>query len=218
MAKDIIEILDKKGLNEFKKDFIPFMKITIMIDKYYSSSNGDITKVISNYKKLVSLFNKKYKNISLKVRKTIEDFKLDIFIKEKSVRDIFTKVASKLDGLKSIGAKDFDAALVEETDKFSKEIDKLNDKLFLSYYAPGGGDSFLLEYDKKRRIIRLNYNFDYITDYNSPEFKLVAYYAVKDGFKKIKISERIALFSFTGVPKWKDSNNFFDDFKPRLGE
>ncbi len=81
------------------------------------------------YKK--SLFNKKYAGLALKLKQTAEESQLQIFIKEKSVKDIFVNVASRLDGLSAIGASDFGKARVEEGDKFSKELSKVKNKIFI---------------------------------------------------------------------------------------
>ena len=216
MAGDIISGLDTKDLNEFKKDFIELIRANSGINKEYSSLGKDIDKYLAQFKQIVDLFNKKYKNLIVRLKQTPEELKLRFFIKDNSVKDVFTKVASRLDGLSSIGTNNFDAATIEQTDKFSKEIDKIKNKIFISYYGKEeGSNNLFLEY--KNKMIELHYG-DEIEDERSPNFKLCAYYAIKGGIKNINIQEKLSAMGFLERPFLDKFRKFFKKFDPRIEE
>jgi len=207
MPPDIINELGSSDLSEFKKDFIELMRVNSGISSEYSKQSKDIDKKIREFKEIIGLFNKKYSNLELKLKQTPEELKLRIFIKEKSVKDIFTKVASRLNGLKSI----------EESDKFSKELDKVKNKIFISYYEQEAGSSAVFLESSNKEIIELHYG-EGIGNDRSPEFKLCAYYAVKAGFDKINIHEKIASLGFLEMPFFEKARKFLQRFNPKLGE
>lgn len=215
MAPDIISELNPKDLNEFKKDFTELIRVHAGINEEYSKLGKDIDKYIKEFKQILALFNKKYKNLITRAKQTTEELQLRIFIKEKSLKDIFTNVASKLNGLKAIGAGDFAKANIEEADKFSKELDKIKNKLFISYFEQEER-TISLEQGKKE-IIELHYT-EGIQNEISPEFKLCSYYAVKDGIKKINIHERLSAIGFTELPILDKVRNFLKKFNPRIEE
>jgi len=217
MPPDIINELGSSDLSEFKKDFIELMRVNSGISSEYSKQSKDIDKKIREFKEIIGLFNKKYSNLELKLKQTPEELKLRIFIKEKSVKDIFTKVASRLNGLKSIGSSAFDKASIEESDKFSKELDKVKNKIFISYYEQEAGSSAVFLESSNKEIIELHYG-EGIGNDRSPEFKLCAYYAVKAGFDKINIHEKIASLGFLEMPFFEKARKFLQRFNPKLGE
>jgi len=215
MAADIINELDSKDLNEFRKDFTELIRVYSGINNEYSKLGKDIDKYIAEFKQIVNLFNKKYKGLVLRLKKTIKELQLRIFIKEKSVKDVFVNVASKLDGLRAIGVADFDKAKIEEADRFSKELDKVKNKLFISYFEKESGTIFL-EYHKKG-LVELHHS-DGIGNERSPEFKLCSYYAVKGGVGKVNIHEKLGAIGFTEIPILERVRNFFKKFNPRIEE
>jgi hypothetical protein len=214
MAQDLISELNPRDLNEFKKDFTELMRVYSGISNEYSKLGKDVDKYLEEFKKIINLFNKKYKNINLKLKKTVEELQLKIFFKENSVKDVFVNVASKLNGLKAIGTSDFDQAKTEEADKFSKELDNVKNKLFISYFDKELDTVFLEQYKKE---IELHYG-DEIKNENSPEFKLCAYYAVKEDINKINIYEKLSAMGFVEKPVFTQVRNFLKKFNPRIEE
>ncbi len=217
MPEDIIDGLDNKNLNEFKKDFIELLRVNSGINKEYSKLSKYIDKYTPPFEEVINLFNKKYKNLVIRLKQTTEELKLRIFIKDKSVRDVFINVASRLNGLKSIGINDFGVAPIEETDKFSKELDKVKNKLFISYYEGENGSNAISLEQYKNGLVELHYG-DGILNERSQEFKLCAYYAVKDGVKRIDIYERLVAIGFLEKPFLDKVRMFLKKFNPRLEE
>lgn len=217
MAADIMIELNSNDLNEFRRDFGELMRVYFGIGKEYSELSADIDSYIRQFKDIVNLFNKKYKDIAIKLRKTTEELQLRIFLKEKGVKDVFIKVASKLNGLKAIGSDDFGKAKIEEADKFSKELDKVKNKLFISYFEQevGLGSVFLENYTKN--MVELHYG-DEIRNDRSPEFKLCSYYAVKNGAGNIDVYGKLSGVGFTEKPILDKVRNFLKKFDPRIEE
>jgi hypothetical protein len=215
MAIDIISELDPKDLNEFKKDFAELIRVYSGINREYSKLGKDIDKYIAEFNQIINLFNKKYKDLVLRLKRTINELQLRIFIKDSSVKDVFMNVASKLDGLKAIGSSDFGKAKIEEADRFSKELDKVKNKLFVSYFEKESGAIFLEYY--KKGMVELHHS-DGIGNERSPSFKLCSYYAVKGGVGRINIDERLSAIGFTEIPILERVRNFFKKFNPRIEE
>jgi len=213
MAGDITSELSPKGLNEFGKDFSEVMRVYSGINDEYSKVGKDTDRYIDAFRKAVAVFNKKYKNLVLKVKTTAEELKLRIFVKEKTVKDVFVNVASKLNGLKAIGLKDFGEAKVEEADKFSKVLDSVKNKLFISYLEQTESSVFL---EQRKEGVELHPDED-IGNSNSPGFKVLAYYAVKD-IGKGDVCGMLSGIGFTNMPLLDKVRSFLKKFNPRIGE
>ena len=199
MAADIISELSSRDLNEFKKDFLELMTVLGRLNKEYGKVSRNIDKSIKDFKEAINLCNEKYSGIKLKLKKTIEELKLTILIKEKSVIDLFKNVASRIEGLKAIGSTGQKAIPLEDADKFSRELDKVKDKLFVSYHYVDGTNAILFE-SIENGMIEMHYSQD-ITQDKSPEFKICAFYAVKEGVNHdINVCDRLAAFGFLEHP------------------
>lgn len=202
---------DNTDKTEFKKDFLQLMRIASGIDKEYGKSSKSIDKYAPKYKLLVELFNKKYKNLRLKIEKT----ELRIFINEKNVKDVFSNAANKIEGLKAIGANDFNAANVENSEKFAKELMNVKNDIYISYNT----DDIHLKYDEKEGMAQLHYNCEKISDENESGFRLLSYYALKGGYdKSIEIYEKGIEFGFYDLLTETEKDKWLDKFNPRFGE
>ena len=209
---DILDTISARDLKLFKKDFREITRIAFGMDKIYGEVHRDFDFYKPKYDKLIKSFDKKYKNLNLKLKRTEEELKLRIFIKEKSVVDVFNKVACKIAGLKSIGERGFGIADVSETAKFSEELGRVKEKLYLSYYeAESGSNTIYLEYNKKVKMVEAHYNLKAIRECKTPEFKLIAYYALKEFDKKIDLLTPASKFGFSSLL-------LHDEMKEWLGE
>lgn len=215
MAGDIISTLNPKDLNEFKRDFTELIRVHSGISDEYSRSGKDTDRYIDEFKKIIILFNKKYNGLVIGLKLTTKELQLRIFIKEKSVKDVFLNAASKLNGLRAVGASAFDQAKIEEADKFSKEIDSVKNKLFISYLEQAESTVFLEHY--KEGMVELHHDED-IGRERSSGFKLCSYYAVKGGIEKADVYERLSAIGFVEMPFLEKVRNFFKRFNPRIEE
>jgi len=220
MANDLLDGLGQKSVKEFRKDFAQLIRAAFGMDKDYGKSESSLDKYMPAYKELIRLFNKKYKNLELKLKATSTGLKLQIFLKnEKKVTDVFSNAAARITGLKSIGANSFGAADVADASKFQKELEKISNKIYISYYhTESGSDTVYLEFNQKEKKIELHYDAG-IADEKSPEFKLCAYYAVKDGYdEKIDVFSKGAVFGFTDLLSEDEKKDWLDKFNPRIEE
>jgi hypothetical protein len=217
MAPDIINGLSSNELNKFKKDFNELVRISTGVSKEYAKQSKDIDKYLVVFKKVIDMFNKKYSGITIKIKKTAKDLKMRIFLKGGSVNDVFKNVASKIDGMIAIGANDFDAAKIEEGDKFSKELQKIDNKFFISYLGEESKSGHIYLEQSKGGMLELHYD-DQLANIRSPQFKLCSYYAVNGGIKDIDIYEMLASVGFLERPGLHDVRKFRRTFYPRIEE
>jgi hypothetical protein len=216
---DILDSIGQRKLTIFRKDFRQMIRVSLGMDKDYGKSSPDFDFYFPKYKKLIQSFDKKYKNLKLKLKRTEEELKMRIFIKEKDVVDVFNKVASKIIGLRSIGATGFGIADISESDRFAKELSRAKDKLYISYYeAESGSNTIYLEYDKKQKVVEVHYNWKAIGECKSPEYKLIAYYGAKDFEPKIDLLTPAAQFGFSDLLLREEAREWLDEFEPKFNE
>lgn len=215
---DVLTGIAQKDIKEFNRDFSQLLKVGSEIDRYYGEWKQDIDKYFLKFEKLSKKFNKKYKNIKIKIKKKIDGIHLGIFLDEKSIKDLFNNCASRITGLKSIGVKNFGIADINEAEKFANEVNKIKNELYLTYMVPETG-SFSVYLSKRNKSIELNWDVKESILELSPDFKICAYYALKDGYgKKIKILEESATFGFLKEPSQKEVKDWFDKLNPRALE
>ncbi|MFH1642366.1 MAG: hypothetical protein ABIC04_05720 [Nanoarchaeota archaeon] len=215
---DILDGLNKRHLNEFTKDFIEIIRVAFGMGKLYNKSLDKLDKYEKKYKEVVGLFNKKYKGITLQIQKTIEELRLIIYLDEKNLKEFFSNVALKVSGLKSIGISSFDEATTDDSDKFSATIANINSEVYLSYYYPEKSvDAFYLAIVEDK--ILLNFDYDIISDPESPEFKLCAFYGAKEDIDSaIDVFSIASSFGFIDVLSEAEKVKFRNKFDTRYLE
>ena len=220
MAADILSEFNSSDISHFRKDIMQMVKVGIEIDRYYGEGHHDLDTFIPKYEKLIQLFNKKYKGIAIKTKKTADYFKTMLFAKSKDIKEFFAESASKIQGLSSIGKTGFNQADSGNTESFVALIESLTDSLFVSYADPDKGTSTLaVIYDKKEKMVEVNYNTDDIMNENSASFKVLAYYALKAGIdRKIEIISEASTFGFVNLLKEKERAEFSREFKSEFLE
>ncbi|MBW2980771.1 hypothetical protein KY360_05125 [Candidatus Woesearchaeota archaeon] len=212
---DILDILSARDLKLFKKDFREIMRVAFGMDKAYGKTMEDFNFYLPKYKKLIEAFDRKYKNLKLKLRRTEEELKLRIFVTEKDVTTVFNNAASKIAGLKSVGATGFGIADVSAADQFSKELSRAKNKLYISYYeAESGSNTIYIEFDKKQKMVEVHYDPKAIKECKSPEFKLIAFYSVKDFNKNIDLLDASSKFGFTDMLSHDELKEWLGEFEP----
>lgn len=220
MANGLLGSIDKKAINEFRKDLLQMLRIGKWVDKYYAESKYDLDTYLNKFNLLIESFNKKYKNIKLKLVKKTNEMILKILLNEKDVKNCFANSASKIIGVQSIGASNFGAATVSNTAEFTGELEKAKNRLYITYYIPSTGTSNVyLQYDPKEKRVELFYDLKEIENEPSPEFHLAAYYALNEGYnKKIDISEEGATLGFLSIPTFVEKAENVRRFDPHISE
>jgi len=221
MVAGLLSGFKGSDLNIFKKDFLQLIRIEFGIDRYYSEANDSIDAYLPKYKSFISLFNKKYSGLKLKLEQKGYEIKLRIFLSEmKDIRAVFQDSASKIQGLKSIGASGFGRASVKEGDKFSKELEEAKNSIYISYYdQETGSNTLVLEYNKKQKLVEIGFDLEAISNEGSPEYKICTFYALKNGFKKnIKLFEKGTDFGFIRLLSDLEKKKELDKFNLRFEE
>lgn len=219
MADDVLGGYSRKDVTHFHKDIVQVARVAKEVDRFYGEWQSDMDKYIPKYKKFIDSFNKKYKGIEMKVKVSLEGIETKLLLKEKSIRAVFDNVASKIIGLKAVGAAKFNAVDVTDSEGFIKEVEKGKNKLHITYYDPELGTRYVfLSCDKQARKVELHYGEQIVYD-NSPEFKIACFYALKDGYnKKIKIHEGGATFGFDDLLSEREKAEWFDKMNPHFLE
>ena len=155
MANGLLDGINASNLSKFRKEFLQMAKVSLEIDRHYGKSSAGLDSQIKKFERLSEEFSKKY-GITLKTKKSVERFTLRIFIKEPGLKDFFANSASKISGLKSIGRTGFNQADVSDMEKFSKLLDSLTDKVFVSYSdAENGTGKFSAFFDRRENMVEL---------------------------------------------------------------
>jgi len=220
MNNTLLGSINKKAINEFRKDLLQMLRVGTEIDRYYAESKQDVDVYLKKFNSLIASFNKKYKNLKLKQVKRITEIDLKIFLNENSVRVCFENAVSKIIGVQSIGISKFGTAVVSNPEDFSKELEKAKNKLYITYYNPQTGTSnVFLQYDKKEKKVQLVYDLKEIENEPSPEFQLAAYYALNSEYnKKINIHDEGATLGFQSWMDHAKKAEYFRKFDPHTGE
>jgi len=210
MANGLLDGISASHLSKFRKDFLQMVKVSVEIDRHYGKSITGIDSQIKKFEKLAGEFSKKY-GIILKAKKSVENFTLRIFIKEPSLKDFFANSASKISGLKAIGRTGFNQADVSDMDKFSKSLDSVQDRIFVSYSdAENGTGSFAAFFDRRENMVELIYDAHHLAE-NSAVFKICAYYALKDGVNgDFDIHAEACTFGFENLLNEIENREWYD--------
>ncbi|MAE43313.1 hypothetical protein CMO93_06060 [Candidatus Woesearchaeota archaeon] len=216
----LLRSMDKRAINEFRKDLLGMLRVGKELDRHYGESNLDVMDDIKKFDSLIKSFNKKYKNLMLRLVKKTDSIELKLLLNEKSARDAFENSASKIIGLQSVGASGFGTAIVSDSEGFSAELGKIKDKLCVTYYNPQTGTSkVFLQYDKKSKKIELVYELEEIEIEPSAEFQIAAYYALNEEYnKKIKLANEAATLGFPFIPDHNVRSDYFHKFDPDISE
>lgn len=217
---DILSGISPKDIKMFSKDFSQLLRVASEVDRYYGEWKHDLDKYLPKFDDFVKMFNKKYKDIKVKVLKRIDEIRTRVLLNESSMKDLFNNCAARIIGLKAIGTKNFGTADVTETERFTNEINKIKDKLYLTYYIPDMGTySVFLSKSKNEKMIELHWEIKESVNDVSPDFRICAYYALKDGYNKnIKLYDEGGTFGFTNLLTRKERHEWLQKFNPHFLE
>ncbi|MDP2749235.1 MAG: hypothetical protein Q8O89_00200 [Nanoarchaeota archaeon] len=182
MAADLLNELDAGDVELFFNDFKLLMRLAVETDREYGRADYSIGANMPKYEEYIDLFNKKYPGVLVTPSENFERrFLPEIFIKsEKSVRETFFNSAAKIHRVKAISASGcLHKDSVEDEVQFKKEIAKIKNKLCIQYYGIKSLTVFL-SYSPHREMVEICYDPKTVCDKDGPEFKVIAYYAIKD--------------------------------------
>ena len=216
---DLLDEVDKKALYAFKKDFFQLMRVAFWMDREYMKNTPQLKAYVDKYKLLLQMFNMKCQGLFLSMEYNAEELTTRLFINQSSVKGIFP-IASRIAGLKRIGANDFNDVEISDSAGVAGEMEKAQNELCLYYAEQAGSLSIIhMEYSEKEKKVELHYDWKGIMKDTSPEFKLVAYYALKGGIdNSVGVYEKAISFGFTDLPGEQEFKEMLDEFNPRFGE
>jgi len=216
---DLLDEFGSREISIFKDDLTQLMRVTKGIDKYYAIQHPKLDKYMPLYGKLIESFNKKYSNLHAKPVKTPSSLNLKLFVKEGDVKNIFSSVAVRIIGIKSVGANGFGKSDVTKAEELGKELEKIKNKVYISYYhQERGSDTILLEYNPRVKMTEVLYDQEGIVNDESPEFKIVAFYALKSFNPKIDVFIKSAALGFVDLLSEDEKKEWLGKFNPRLEE
>ncbi len=194
MMSRLLSKIPHELVEEFKLDFLPLVRMTKELDKEFGEGEDEILINLPKYKNYVTLFNKKYKGVMVKFVETNDGFQLRLFIRgEKSVKDVFLNSASQIEGVIAIGSEDLEKDSVFDQNELELELTQIKDKMHVQY---SGSITVFLKFNKSENLVELCYDSKTIQNERGPEFKLFAYYSLKDGRdSKINLRDIAGAFS-----------------------
>ncbi len=217
---DVLSGFSAGDIKVFSRDFSQLLRVAHEADKYYGEWRQTMDKYLPKLDKFVNLFNKKYKGINVRVIKGIDRINARVLLSESTIKDLFNNCASKIVGLKALGTKGFGGPEVNEIEKISSEIEKIKNELYLTYYLPDiGMYTVYLSKSKKDKMVELHWDIKESVNEIGPDFKICAYYALKDGFnKEVKLFDEGGTFGFVSLLSEREKREFFDKLNPHVLE
>ena len=86
--------IDKKSINEFRKDLLDILGIAKEMERLYNEGKDEVDSYMKKFNSLINLFNKKYKNLILKLVKKTTSLELKMLLNENNLKDAFANSAS----------------------------------------------------------------------------------------------------------------------------
>ncbi|MFH2021340.1 MAG: hypothetical protein ABIJ34_08055 [archaeon] len=187
--EDIFKEFSDEDLAEFVKEFYFVFNVLALLDQDYGQlDNSQTGKNLKKFKLMIKDWNKKYKDLLL-------DFQMDgISCKLKVFFD---------DDLPHL------ALLLKKMQRFIGFTKFSNEKLNAVFKEGTANDENSLTVHNLGNRVELIYSKEDVQDPKSPEFRLCAYYALKNGFdKSINLNEKYEnTFSFISETIFKDGWN-----------
>ena len=185
---ELLEEFDENSIEAFSKDLFLIMNIIRNIDSEYAGGKQSSVNDYSQLKKLLKEWNKKYPFLRFEHYEDDMQLKVKIRINEESLLKA-VEIAAKIDNLVRINGNSVSLGIVD----FKKFIEN-NRRAELVYSYDETEDSLSLESDKK--AINLVYSSEDIVRKDTPEFKICAYYGLKQYDSKINLQKFSTLFNF----------------------
>ncbi|MFH0876364.1 MAG: hypothetical protein V1859_10585 [archaeon] len=189
MAQDLFEVetdpilsaYNEEDIKTFVHDLFLAFQVASRIDEAYGEgASGKTGKNIDSFKLFIQDWNKKYRDILLKFSVTSIECRLDLFIYD-TIKNS-ANIASKMKRFKQ-------AKLYRKNGKIELEA------TFECSDASTNENTLNLIQDGN--LLRMIYNKEDMLNAKSPEFKLCAYYGLKNGFvREIDLKKYSQEFSF----------------------
>ncbi|MFC1768771.1 hypothetical protein ACFLZX_03320 [Nanoarchaeota archaeon] len=204
------------NVSKFHKEILEIVRNSISLNKFFVEK--DIDEKIKRIETVISEFNKKYPLLKLSFSKTMS--RMELIVSFRGYSDVvafFNDVVVSIPGLKTIGVNTFDEVEVSNQDNVKNLMNKVKQKIFVSFTSPESGSTgFILSLHKKNVQIE----FD-PTDFDlkgSPLLNVLSTIALKESNPNIDIFKKTGHIGFTDLlseeelkkeiaryhPKWRE--------------
>ena len=208
----------RKGMKVFANDIYEIVRCVSGLNKQYGVGDKEFDDNFPVLKKAVAAFNRKYNGLKLKLEKNIEEISLRVFVKEKDLKSIYNNSASKVTGVFSVGISRPQQIPLADAEKLADALEHAKKMLFVSYYHPDK-DSVTILFEKAGDSIELISELEDFARPNTPEFSILAYYALKEGYNaKTDVIKETAKLGFVDLMREPERMRWLDNFNPYFGE
>lgn len=207
---DIPEQLDKVALKKFSKEFTQLLHVIQKIQLMAARNQQETKAYILKVEDVVKQFNRKYTSLLLRW-KTGKQPAMEFGIRKQQVKDIFRQAAA-IEGFAAIGVKSFGAAKIEDTDKFSKEIDNIGKEVYLTF-EKGKKASFVILRQKSPALVQVDFDIEQGFD---PALKLLSHFALDGKHNSADILSSLNAFGFAENPDYYKQREWLNEYSPRV--
>ncbi|MBN2368231.1 hypothetical protein JXC34_04380 [Candidatus Woesearchaeota archaeon] len=173
----------KSMLEEFRKDLDYMVQLASLIDQKYSDNDNETYHYLKKLRRLTDKFNHKYPLLKAVVKKTFLNIFLKFMIRKESVDEVFDNFVSSIS---SLNREKADITYLPNLDNtYSNQIK----------------DTLALKRDVSWNMVEVIYRSESLCFTNSPEFNLLAFYAMSDYRKGLDLRKNNDTFCFDFDPK-----------------
>ena len=207
---DIPDQQDKGALNKFSKEFSQLLNVIQNIQLMAARNQKETAGYLLQFHDVLRQVGRKYPAISLRWKTGTQPL-IEFGIRKQQVKDIFRQAAA-IEGLVAIGVKSFGAAKIEDTDKFSKEIDKIGKEVYLTF-EKGKKASFVILRQKAPSLVQVDFDIEQGFD---PALKLLSHFALEGKHSDVDILSSLNAFGFAENPDYYRQREWLNEYSPRV--
>ncbi|MBI2549470.1 hypothetical protein HYW21_09065 [Candidatus Woesearchaeota archaeon] len=195
-------------INEFYDDLRILVSVAYEIDQEVGNLSTNVYENLPTFKSFIEEFNKKYSH-NLFVRAFLrETFSITLYFKGDALQEI-VRHAVNLPGLVALGEtsmKGVSPEIIERTIKHMTTTARLKYVIGQMTYV------LMLQLDPLEKKVKMIYSHDILLDKKSPDFQILCWYALKDGYThEIHLGKYKKQFSYAsidrGPPRGRDPTN-----------
>ncbi len=207
---DMTDHLDKGELKKFSKELTQLFRVIQGIQLMAARSQLETQAYILQAEDVAKQLNRKYPSLSF-IGKAERQPIMEFYIRKQQVKEVFRQAAA-IDGLIAIGTKSFGAAKIEDTDKFSKEIDKIAKEAYLTF-EKGKKASFVILRQQSPSLVQVDFDLEQGFE---PALKLLAHYALEGKHTSADILSSLHAFGFAENPDYYRQREWLNEYSPRV--
>ncbi|MBN2423115.1 hypothetical protein JXB41_07880 [Candidatus Woesearchaeota archaeon] len=191
---ELLKDIPLDNISIFKKDLFLLINIVNNIDIAYGNAKIEFIHDLVHFKRFIEEWNQKYPDLIINYFDNGIQFKIRILINEPDLKSLFINSAGNIEGLRAINNTNIEFKNNEYLDKLT-EIMKTEMNL-LCIDEENNENTLTFKHNDKNNKIELIFEKTDMLNPESPEFKICAYYALKQHKPEIDLQEHGTNFSF----------------------